>query len=166
MVNRLPRLGVVAAHVVAAVAVGCGTAQAATTQPVRPAVSSDRTQEQPTSGSVVGSEPGYLVVGEGLRLPGARAPDEHSVVVGGHAFTVVDCGWLSCSLHLSHSQTRWLAYNVAAAGGVYGGVIVCASLAATSTVGAAFVAAWCAVVVAVYGGFIQNAFTCAAADSG
>jgi hypothetical protein len=75
---------------------------------------------------------------------------------------------VSCSLYLSRAQTRWLNYNVAAAGGIYGGggVVLCAGLAAISTAGAAFVAVGCAVVIAVYGGFIQNALSHAASDNG
>lgn len=69
---------------------------------------------------------------------------------------------------LSRTQTRWLNYNVAAAGGIYGGggIALCAGLAAISTAGAAFVAVGCGVVIAVYGGFIQNALSHAASDNG
>ena len=86
----------------------------------------------------------------------------------GRTFAVIACGWVSCSLYLSRAQTRWLNYNVSAAGGIYGGggIILCAGLTAISTVGAGFVAIGCAVVVAVYGAFIQNALTHAAADNG
>jgi hypothetical protein len=30
---------------------------------------------------------------------------------------VDDCGWVTCSLYLSRSQTRWLNDNIALAGG-------------------------------------------------
>lgn len=93
-----------------------------------------------------------------MKLPG----------IGERAFAVIDCGWASCSLYLNRAQTRWLNDNVAAAGGVYGGggIALCAGLAAISSAGAAFVAVGCGVVIAVYGGFIQNALSHAAADNG
>jgi hypothetical protein len=148
--------------------VASGTSQAATVADLPSSVTAQQAPEPSTAGSVISATSGSLVVGEGARLPQSHPLHTTLIEAGGRTFAVVDCGWVSCSLYLSRAQTRWLNYNVAAAGGIYGGggIVLCAGLAAISTAGAAFVAAGCAVVIAVYGGFIQNALGHEASDNG
>ena len=87
--------------------------------------------------------------------------------VTGGPRTVYDCGWVTCSVYLSRAQTRWLNYNIALAGGGIAGLVAfCGLMALVSNVAAVFVGVGCAAIVAIYGGFIINAITHAAADNG
>jgi len=109
-------------------------------------------------GHVVASGPGWTLVGSGPRTP--RSPLARPN-------TVYDCGWVTCSVYLSRAQTRWLNYNIALAGGGIAGLAAfCGLIALVSNVAAIFVGVGCAAVVAIYGGFIINAITHAAADNG
>ena len=110
------------------------------------------------TGHVVASGPGWTLVGSGsltARLSLA------------HPNTVYTCGWVTCSVYLSRAQTGWLNYNIALAGGGIAGLAAfCGLMALVSNVGAVFVGIGCAAIVAIYGGFIINAITHAAADNG
>ncbi len=116
----------------------------------------------PTASHVVAQGPGWLIVGSGSRSTGRP-----SAQPGMSPSTVYDCGWVTCSVYLSRSQTRWLNYNIALAGGGLAGLgAFCGLMALVSNVAAIFVGVGCAVVVAIYGAFIINAITHAAGDNG
>jgi hypothetical protein len=124
-----------------------------------------------TAAHAVAAGPGWVLVGEGAPTGRVASPVALTTLSSGSALarpnTVYDCGWVTCSLYLSRSQTRWLNYNIAVAGGGFAGLgAFCGLMALISNVGAVFVGVGCAAAVAIYGGFILNAITHAAADNG
>lgn len=121
----------------------------------------------PVTGHVVASGPGYVIVGEGAPI---RSTAPLTVTATGNQaipLSVTNCGWVSCSFYLSRAQTKSLNYNIAVAGGFYAGAgAFCAAAALISGIGAVFVGIGCAALWAIYGGFLWNALTHAAADNG
>lgn len=139
----------------AVLVLGAGTSSAAQTA----GLAAPRTgHATATLAHLIASGPGWTLVGSGAPSTGqARARPQ----------TLTSCGWVTCSLYLSRAQTRWLNYNIAlAGGGVTGLGAFCGLMALVSNVAAVFVGVGCVAVVAVYGGFIVNAITHAAADNG
>ena len=151
-----------------AVAAPAQAATATTSASTTIAAPSTAAAKPPAAGTVVATGPGWVLVGEGGRVAPSASTQRLATDFAVSPMSVTNCGYSSCSLYFSRSQTQWLHTNIAAAGGIYGGggIIICAALAAASTVGAAFVAAGCTAVLAVYGGFIQNALNRAAGDNG
>lgn len=81
--------------------------------------------------------------------------------------TVKHCGWVTCSVYLSKSQTWRLQYNVNLLGGGIGGLAAsCGLLSIMTGPAVPFVVTGCAAFVAIYGGFLLNALSRAAASNG
>lgn len=77
------------------------------------------------------------------------------------------CGWVTCSVYLTHYQT-WLMQNDIAAwgGGINGMSAACSLLTLMTGPFGIITAAVCASLVLVYGGIMTNAIKRAAADGG
>jgi|GEM_PF-6905189 len=81
--------------------------------------------------------------------------------------TVVDCGWVTCSVYLSRNQTQSVNTNIIAYGGGLAGLAASCGLISILTGPAApFVAVACGVEISVLGGFLLNAVSRAAGDNG
>ena len=80
---------------------------------------------------------------------------------------VQTCGFTTCSVYLSRSDTSWLNWNIYwAGGGVAGLAASCGLLSAMTGPAVGVVIAACAAGVAVYGGAMLNAIYHAASDNG
>lgn len=135
------------------------------------AVGTPAVQAQPGSTSashIVASGPGYVLVGEGARVR-TSGPLTVTIDVTANAvapMSVTNCGYASCSLYLSREQTRWFNSNLAAAGGVLAtGAAFCGLASLISGMGAVFVGIGCVAFWALYGGFLMNAVSRAAASN-
>jgi hypothetical protein len=90
-----------------------------------------------------------------------------AAAVGSRAAYVQTCGFTSCSVYLSRSDTSWLNWNIYLAGGGLTGLAAsCGLFALASGPGAVAVAVACAGGIAVYGGAMLNAIYHAASDNG
>lgn len=77
------------------------------------------------------------------------------------------CGWVTCSVYLTHWDT-WKMQNAIQAwgGGWTGMTAACGLLALLTAPAAVFTTAGCIAVMAIYGGIAANAIAHAAADGG
>lgn len=75
-----------------------------------------------------------------------------------------DCGWVTCSLYLSHERTVWLYNNAGKTEGGYLGLgtLLCAVVADADI----WVGAGCEAIILAYGGAIQDAVNKAVRDNG
>ena len=86
---------------------------------------------------------------------------------GARAGYVQTCGFTTCSVYLSRSDTNWLNWNIYwAGGGVAGLAASCGLLSAMTGPAVGVVIAACAAGIAVYGGAMLNAIYHAANDNG
>lgn len=91
------------------------------------------------------------------------------VQVAGRAtpMTVVDCGWASCSVYLSRSQTQAAYGAINSLGGGIGGLVAaCGLISLMGGPAGVIIAAACGAEVAVLGGFLLNAINNAATSNG
>lgn len=80
---------------------------------------------------------------------------------------VNNCGFLSCSIYFSRSETKQINNDIALAGGGIGGLAAaCTLLALFPPPAGVILAAVCAAGVALEGAFFLNALTHAAGDNG
>jgi hypothetical protein len=83
------------------------------------------------------------------------------------AKTVINCGWVTCSLYLSRAQTRQLNTNIILAGGGFAGLATsCGLFALMSGPAAVITTVACGVEITVYGAFMLNAVSRAAGNNG
>ena len=81
--------------------------------------------------------------------------------------TLINCGYLTCSVYLSKSQTRWAKYNIDKLGGGYGALAAnCGLIASMSGPAAPVVGIACGAAMAVEGGFLLSAIEHAGGDGG
>lgn len=122
-------------------------------------------QASPAAKSSPGVTQVLVAEGDGWRLY-AEVPKVHGAG-GVTPMTVVDCGYVTCSVYLSRAQTQWAQYNVnALGGGLIGLGAACATISTMSGPAAPFVAIACGAEVATLGVFLSNALSHAAGDNG
>ena len=104
---------------------------------------------------IVMQQQGIVVVAD--EIVGMNYPDGATEV----------CGWVTCSVYLSHWQTWLLQNDIAAWGGVFQAVgSVCSLLVLYTAIAAVFTVPVCVSVMGLYWGFFTNATAHAAGDGG